>query len=170
MGLPLVLAQQIDSTTWLALGLVLTLVGLVLSAAVWRRSGAGRGLRVAGWSLVPLAAALTGLLRLVWDILVSVLDWALGLVFSPLVWLGLCVAAVALALHVAGTLLARRKRSADDGRPELGAAQTVYGAPPQTPSAGATPAHHRRRRRAGKPEVVEDQDDIEAILRRHGIE
>lgn len=170
MVLPLVLAEEIDSSTWLALGLVLTLVGLVLAAAVWRRSGAGRGLRVAGWSLVPLAAALTGLLRLVWDILVSVLDWALGLVFSPLVWLGLCVAAVALALHVAGTLLVRRRRPADVGRAEVGAAATPTGAPPLTSSAEVAPDSRRRRRRAGKPEVVEDQDDIEAILRRHGIE
>ena len=43
MGTPLVLTQQIDATTWQALGLLLTLAGLLVSVAVWRRAGAGRG-------------------------------------------------------------------------------------------------------------------------------
>jgi hypothetical protein len=168
MGTPLVLSQQIDSTTWQALGLVLTLIGLALSFVVWRRSGPGRGLRAAGWSLVPLAAGLTGLLRLAWELLDSLLRWAVGMVFSPLAWIGLCVAALALALHVAGSLLLRRSApdSARSGQSEVGAGGGPYGAPPLTSSAGAT----GKRRSGRKPEVVEDQDDIEAILRRHGIE
>jgi hypothetical protein len=170
MGTPLVLSQQIDSTTWQALGLVLTLIGLALSVVVWRRSGPGRGLRAAGWSLVPLAAGLTGLLRLAWEVLDSALHWAVGMVFSPLAWIGLGVAAVALALHVAGSLLLRRGApdSAGSGRSAVGAGAGggLSGAPPPTSSAGAT----GRRRSGRKQEVVEDQDDIEAILRRHGIE
>ena len=168
MGTPLVLDQQIDSTTWQALGLVLTLIGLALSVVVWRRSGPGRGLRAAGWSLVPLAAGLTGLLRLAWELLDSLLSWAAGMVFSPLAWLGLGVAAVALALHVAGSLLLRRRDpdSPGSGQPAVGAGERRDGAPPLAPSAGAT----GRRRSGRKQEVVEDQDDIEAILRRHGIE
>ncbi len=166
MGTPLVLSQQIDSTTWQALGLVLTLIGLALSVVVWRRSGPGRGLRAAGWSLVPLAAGLTGLLRLAWELLDSLLRWAVGMVFSPLAWIGLCVAAVALALHVAGSLLLRRRTPdrVGSGQSEVGGGP--HGAPPLTSSAGAT----GKRRTGRKQEVLEDQDDIEAILRRHGIE
>lgn len=147
MWTPLVLTQQIDSTTWQALGLLLTLVGLLVSAAVWRRSGAGPGLRAAGWSLVPLAAGLTGLLRLIWEILDSLLRWAVGLVFSPVVWTGLGVAAVAVVLHVAGSLLVRRQEGGRPGPSEVGGG-----------GGGGGGLH------------VEDQDDIEAILRKHGIE
>ena len=156
MGTPLVLTQQIDSTTWQALGLTLTLIGLLVSAVVWRRSGAGRGLRVAGWSLVPLAAALTGVLQLLWEVVDAVLGWALGLVFSPIVWVGLSVAVVALVLHVAGGVLVRRESHRQSGRSDRGRGQD------RQPQGGAG--------RGPRQEVLEDQDDIEAILRRHGIE
>ena len=157
---PLVLTQQVDSATWQALGLVLTIVGLGLSVLVWRRSGAGHGLRAASWSLLPLAAGLTGLLELVWEMLDAVLSWATRLVFSPVVWLGLVVAGVAVVLHVAGSFLVRRSR------PAVG--------PKQAAPAGELPSGPPATRRSKRPKksadaVVEDQDDIEAILRRHGI-
>jgi hypothetical protein len=156
MGTPQVLTQQVDAVTWQALGLVLTLLGLMVSVVVWRRAGAGRGLRAAAWSLVPLAAGLTGLLRLAWEILDSLLRWGARLVFSPVVWLGLVVAGVALVLHVAGTVLLRRSGTppvrAGDGHRDRAA---VDAAP---------------RRRRGPEPVLEDQDDIEAILRKHGIQ
>lgn len=159
---PLVLTQQVDSSTWQALGLVLTIVGLGLSVVVWRRSGAGHGLRAVSWSLVPLAAALTGVLRLVWEILDSVLSWATRLVFSPVVWLGIAVAGVAVVLHLAGGLLVRRSRKAV-GAPEQASAGELTSAPPATrPTTRTKPAKR-------SDAVVEDQDDIEAILRKHGI-
>ncbi len=153
---PLVLTQQIDSTTWQALGLTLTIAGLLISVVVWRRSGAGAGLRAAGWSLLPLAAGLTGLLGLVWEILDSLLGWATRLVFSPIVWLGLVVAVLAFILHVAGTFLTRRSERKSGERSV------------STETPGALPAKTRSRR-SSTSDVVEDQDDIEAILRKHGI-
>ena len=177
MGTPLVLTQQIDSATWQALGLLLTVAGLMVSVVVWRRAGTGHGLRAVAWSLVPLAAGLTGLLRLTWDILDSVLQWAVRLVFSPVVWLGLVVAAVAVVLHVAGGVLIRRSTRTDgSGEPAAlpgGATTAIPAAPSATPAGkkarsgkGATP------RRTGKQQqdsLIDDQDDIEAILRKHGI-
>lgn len=161
---PLVLTQQVDSSTWQALGLVLTIVGLGLSVLVWRRSGAGHGLRAVGWSLVPLAAALTGLLRVVWEILDALLSWVTGLVFSPVVWLGLVVAGVAVVLILAGSFLVRRSRT----RPAVGSEQASTRG--ELASAPATTRSTKRSKRSkGSDAVVEDQDDIEAILRRHGI-
>ncbi len=167
MGTGYVLDQGIDATTWQALGLVLTLTGLLVSVLVWRRAGPARGLRLVAWSLVPLAAALTGLLRLGWEILDSVLSWAARLVFSPIVWLGLVVAVIALVLYLASGILLRRSaqrpsgssRSAAPG--ELSSSSRPTGDQP----GGRSPGRSRRQ----QGELVEDQDDIEAILRKHGI-
>jgi hypothetical protein len=170
MGIPHVLTQQVDATTWQALGLVLTLVGLAASVLVWRSRGAGHGLRAVAWSLVPLAAGLTGVLRLAWDVLDSVLRWAVGLVFSPVVWLGLAVAVLALVLHVVGKVLLRRSRKAGGTEPAVGA-QTRGAVQGPAASTGATTAvakQSRKQRKQGQP-LVDDQDDIEAILRKHGI-
>ena len=59
---------EYDATVWQALGVTLTAVGLLLSGLVWRRRGAASGLRGVAWSLLPLAAALIGLLRVVWEV------------------------------------------------------------------------------------------------------
>jgi hypothetical protein len=73
---------DIDSSTWQALGLTLTGIGLLLSVLAWRRRGPASGLRGVAWSLLPAAAGLTGTLRLLWDIGDSVASWAARLVFS----------------------------------------------------------------------------------------
>ena len=99
----------IDAVTWQALGLLLTVVGLVLSAVVWSRRGPAAGLRAAAWSLLPLAAGLTGTLRLLAEVAGAVSRWAARLVFSPVVWLGLAVAVLAAVLFVVSGLLRRRE-------------------------------------------------------------
>src|SRR3712207_7438621 len=48
----------------------------------WRRRGPVSGLRGVAWSLLPLAAGLTGVLKLGWEITDSVLSWTARLVFS----------------------------------------------------------------------------------------
>ena len=57
-------AGSLDSTTWAALALTLTVIGAVLSWVAWRRRGPAAGLRGLGWTLLPVAAWLTGTLRL----------------------------------------------------------------------------------------------------------
>ncbi len=54
----------LDDSTWQALGLVLTIAGLAVSAVLWSRRGPASGVRGAAWSLLPLAAGLTGVLKL----------------------------------------------------------------------------------------------------------
>ena len=103
--------MRIDAVTWQALGLVLTVVGLVLSAVVWSRRGPAAGLRGAAWSLLPLAAGLTGTLRLVAEVAGAVARWAARLVFSPVVWLGLVVAVLSALLFVVSGVLRRRDAS-----------------------------------------------------------
>ena len=140
---------EIDNATWQALGLTLTVLGLGISVLLWRRRGLAAGLRAAAWSLLPLAAGLTGTLRLLWDIADSVVAWALGLTFNPVVWLGIVLAGVAATLFVVSGILRRRTPSR----------RAVAGAP-------APPA-------PGKSLAATSGDDdmaeIEALLKKHGI-
>lgn len=147
----------LDYTTWQALGLTLTVLGLVLSALVWRRRGATAGLRGVAWSLLPLAAALTGTLRLLWRIGDAVVDWAVRLVLSPLVWLGIVLAGVSVVLFVVTGFLRNRTSAAGGRTPARGQVAATRSSAPAT-AKGAGPA---------ADEGLED--DIEAILRRHGI-
>ena len=146
----------IDGATWQALGLVLTLVGVGLSVVVWRRKGPAKGLRAVAWSLLPLAAGLTGVLRLGWEISEAVLSWFGRLVLSPVVWLGLLVAACAAVLFVVSGWLLRRTGA----RPPARAQQVATPAPAGLPS---KPTVTRSGTDAG------DMADVEEILRRHGI-
>lgn len=147
----------LDNTTWQALGLTLTLLGLVLSALVWRRRGVTAGLRGVAWSLLPLAAALTGTLRLLWRIGDAAVDWAVRLVFSPVVWLGIVLAGVSVVLFVVTGFLRSRSTRAGGAPPARGQV---------TADRSAAPAG-----RPGAGPAAEEglEDDIEAILRRHGI-
>lgn len=138
---------EIDNATWQALGLTLTVLGLVVSVLLWRRRGAASGLRAAAWSLLPLAAGLTGTLRLLWEVADSVTSWAARLVFSPAVWLGIVLAVVSGVLFVVSGVLRRRTASRR--------------AVPATPDRGK-----------GAPAVGGGDDDmaeIEALLKKHGI-
>lgn len=143
-----------DAALWGALACALTALGLVLSYLAMRRRGILAGLRGLAWSILPIAAWLTGTLRLLAEILGDIGDWAVRLVFSPTVWLGVILAGVALVLFV-GTGLLRRRRPRRERR--------VRG--PKRSKALA----HPRADEGGADEGMEGMDDIEAILRKHGI-
>jgi hypothetical protein len=141
----------IDATTWTALGLTLTLLGLVASAFVWRRRGAASGLRGVAWALLPLAAALTGVLRLLAEIAGDIGAWALRLVFSPVVWAGVCLAGLAVVLYVVSGLLGR-------------------GTAKREPARAVTERRGGPARDDGLDDGLDDDlGDIQAILRKHGI-
>jgi hypothetical protein len=161
-----------DNATWQALGLLLTLLGLVVSALVWARKGPARGLRAAAWSLLPLAAGLTGVLRLGWDVTDLVLQWAARLVFSPMVWLGLAVASISFVLFVVSGFLLRR--GGQQPPPERGKAVSGRRRAVGSGGSGAEQGSQAGREStkagsgAGAGEL-DDLADIEEILRKHGI-
>jgi hypothetical protein len=154
--------NPLDAATWQALGLLLTVLGLLLSIVLWRRRGPAAGIRGAAWSLLPLAAGLTGTLRLLWQIGDSILSWAVRLVFSPVVWLGIATFAVSIMLFAVSAAMRARgvggKRGAVDG----GADRGIRGGKESLPGTAS-------RRRAEPAVQDKDMDDIEAILRKHGI-
>ena len=154
----------IDASTWQALGITLTLLGLVVSFLVWKRRGAAAGLRGVAWSLLPAAAGLTGTLRLLWQIANSVGDWAVRLVFSPVVWLGIVLAGVSVVLF--GVSAALRSRGVGSGPKRARKAEL----PRQRSSSKAEKVRGKPHAdNAGAADDADDMDDIEAILRRHGI-
>ena len=146
-----------DAAAWAALALALSVLGGVLSYAAWRRRGAAAGLRVLAWALVPAALWATGTLKLAGRIVDAVTSWAVHLVFSPLVWLGIVLGGLAVVLFgVSGAMKARG----------LGV-RTRPGRPAGT---GETKQLPRTKARRGTPaDGLEGMDDIEAILRKHGI-
>jgi len=94
---------------WLPLSIGLAVMGGLVAWYAWRRRDAAAGLRALAWALVPLAAYLTGVLRLLWDFAAAAARWAVGFVFSPFVWLGVALAAVSSVLFVVSGLLRRRR-------------------------------------------------------------
>jgi hypothetical protein len=166
------------SIWWLPLCGGLTGLGLVLSYIAMRRRGLGSGLRGAAWSLLPLAAWLTGSIEMFWKIGVAIGDFAKGFVFSPRVWSGIALAGLAVVLFVvSGPLRSRRQVKSDGGGTKAATAASPAGAlSPTTALArtGATapePLPQRSKAAKGGKATAEDGigSDVEDILRRHGI-
>lgn len=150
-----------SEATWLALTVVLTVVGVVWTVAAQRRRGLGSATRAAGFTALVPAAYLTGTLELFGDIAVDVGDWARGLAFSPVVWAGVILAGLGAALIVLSGFVKDR-----DGEKPRRRSREVEAEPrPSLPGQAGT----GRTTQSGKPAIDDDLADIEEILRRRGI-
>lgn len=156
-----------SEATWLALTVVLTLLGATWTIASWRRRGAGSATRAAGFTALVPAAYLTGTLELLGDIAVDVGDWARGLAFSPVVWAGVVLAGLGAVLIVLSGFVkdrggeAPRRRSVEPGSADVAGAPGAA-APQELPG-------QKRTSQQGRPAIDDDLADIEEILRRRGI-
>ncbi len=135
-----------DDVAWGALAVALTVLGGIYTWFAYRRRGLAAGMRGAAFTLLPLAAYLTKTLEMFGEIADAVADWAVDLVFSPRVWLGLVVVGVSGVLFVVSGWLGRRR----DGKPKQ-----VKGEQPRAVG--------------GASGEDDDLADIEAILRSRGI-
>jgi hypothetical protein len=170
-----------DKIAWLPLCGGLTGLGLVLSYLVMRRRGLGSGLRGAAWSLLPLAAYLTGAIQMFWKMGAAIGDFAKGFAFSLEVWSGIAVAGVAFVLFVvSGPLRRRRVKGGGQDRPAVGSASSGAKTTPAggrelatrpVPAGATAPDKVPAKVRKGKGSAGDDDDlgDVEDILRRHGI-
>ncbi|WP_310963325.1 hypothetical protein [Nocardioides terrisoli] len=143
-----------DGAVWGSLACALSALGAVLTYLAWQRRGPRAALRGVAWTLLPVAAWLTGTLRLATEVIGDVGDWAARVVFSPAVWLGICLAGVSAVLFGVSGALRRRA----GGRPARGDRR-------------ATRPGKERRSVARRPEgpADDDMDEISAILKKHGI-
>jgi hypothetical protein len=160
-------------SVWLSIGggicVAASAVGLVLSWMVWRKKGATRGIRAVAWSLLPLAAYLTGAVRLLGTLVSAIVRFSGSFVFSPKSWAGVIVVGVAAVLFLAsGGLPLLNWRKARERR-KLAATAGKRDDPGQ---GGTAPqAITKANRRAPVPGGSDDDDlgDVQEILRRRGI-
>ena len=180
------------SIDWLPLTLGLTIVGVLLSYLTYRRRGLRPAMMVTAWSLLPIAAYLTGATEMLWKIGAAIGQFGTDFVFSPEKWAGIGVTGLAVALFLAAGGRTRRRAArearkaarADAARPR------PRGRPPRPRSAKAGPTPgtqilptERQRvpadrataatsakgsRKAAAPDD-DDMKDIEDILRKRGI-
>lgn len=111
-------------------------------------------LRLAALALVPLGLDLAGFVRLGRKVADAVGHWGVNLVFNPLVWLGIVMLGLAAVLWVA----AGWSSSGEDAGPQpqrltRKQRRAVAGGTPVKPRAAA----------------YDEDPEIEAILRRHGV-
>ena len=181
-----------SSIAWLPLAAGLTVLGLLLSYVIWRRSGVRPALRAVAVSLLPLAAYLTGAIEMFWKIGVAIGQFGTGFAFSTTKWVGIGVTGLAIALFLAAGGRARRKASRQarkvaqgkhgDDAVESGAGRrdaltgartpaTRAMATPQTavPATRKSEAAPTKASRKATPADDDDLKDIEDILRKRGL-
>lgn len=146
-----------DEATWAALAAALTVAGAIWTWIAFQRRGLPNGLRALGFTLLPVAAWLTGTLELVTEVGGSIADWASGLVFNPFTWAGIGMAGLSVVLWVVSGVLRDRQlaRGQDGGSSEV---------------TGAHSAELPKARKAKSGPVVDDEmAEIEALLKKRGI-
>ncbi len=155
----------------LPLCLGLSLLGLIAAILAGRRGRKGRAVQGVALALAPVALYFSGLLRLAWNGVVAVVDWASHVILSPLVWLGLSLLAVCVVLWVVGGVVARRtpkrSRKAETTAPTAGrpgSASVVTTGPTTSTSTSKKAA------RQPAPPVDDDMAEIEALLKSRGIQ
>lgn len=153
-----------EGTTWAALTAALTVAGAIWTWIAFRRRGAANGLRAMGFTLLPAAAWLTGTLEMVVEIAGSVTDWATSLVFDVRTWTGVGLAGLAVVLWVVSGFI--RDRQLARGRAAGKAGRRSDASSPSLPEASST----RSKQAGGSPVVDDEMADIEALLRKRGIE
>jgi len=181
-----------SSIEWLPLAAGLTILGLVLSYLTYRRRGLRPAMLGVAWSLLPIAAYLTGAIEMLWKVGVAIGQFATGFVFSPEKWAGIGVTGLAVALFLAAGGRQRR-RAAREARkaarasrgkaeaegtsapPALAKARTAPGTQvlpaerkPVPAERAPAPTSAKSTRRAA-PADDDDMKDIEEILRKRGI-
>lgn len=155
----------------------LTLLGLIGTWAVAKRRGVRAGVRGVALSLLPVSLYLTGLLELVWDVVEAAVDWVVHLALSPSVWAGLALLGVSVVLFLASGALRGRSKAAKDSELTGSAAGelTATGPKPAAASSGTSDrkADRKADRKSGRKQAARDEagefDEIEEILKRHGI-
>lgn len=148
-----------EGTTWAALTAALTVAGAIWTWIAFRRRGAANGLRAMGFTLLPAAAWLTGTLEMVVEIAGSVTDWASSLVFDVRTWVGVGLAGLAVVLWVVSGFIRDR---------QLGRARSGTGSGTTAPRREQLPPTSART--SGGSPIDDDLADIEALLKRRGIE
>jgi thiol:disulfide interchange protein len=147
----------VDDVSWGALALSLTVLGGIYTWWSLRHRGFTAAVRAAGFTLLPLAAWMTGLLEVFGDVADTFAHWFTRLVFSPMVWLGMIVFVVAVVMIGGANAVSRRI----DPKP---AKSRRRGAEKPASKTKAVQATSRP-----DPLIDDEMAEIQAILKKRGI-
>ena len=174
------------SIPWLGLAAGLSILGFVLTYVIYQRRGLRPALMGAAFSLLPIAAYLTGSIEMFWKIGAAIGKFGSDFVFSPEKWAGIGVTGLAIVLFLAAGGRQRRRaareqrrarRAEEPGQAE-GRATAGIDAPDRTRALATrgtartpVPADHPVGKASRKQAAPADDDmkDIEDILRKRGI-
>ena len=151
-----------DGATWAALTATLTLLGLGWTWVSFRRRGTIAAVRALGFTLLPVAAFLTGTLEMFTEIAGSVTDWATSLVFNPVTWAGIGLGGLGIVLVVLAGVLRDRQLAR--------ATATPPAEPTGAPRRKAVPEASSTRAPRQEPVVDDEMAEIEALLKKRGIQ
>lgn len=154
-----------NSIAWLPLCAGATGVGLVFSFLLLRRRGAVAAMRLAAWSLLPMAAYLTGALSALWTIGSTAVSFVTSLVFNPFTWAGVALAGLSMVLFMVSGVIRARRLSAAAPAPSAASARPAAEQKPATSAPAGKPAIAQPKPRTND----DDFSDIEDILKRRGI-
>jgi hypothetical protein len=155
-------------TVLLPLCVGLTLLGVIATGIAWRRGNKGRVVQGVGLALAPIALYFSGLLRLLWDAIVAIGNWASKIILSPAVWIGLSLLALCLVLWVVGGIVARRSPTAKSKA--VAKADGKQQALPAQSSKAASSKAQSGKTAKNAPPVDDEMAEIEALLKSRGIE
>lgn len=158
-------------TLLLGICIAVCVLGLLGAVLFWIRGRRGRSVRCLALSAAVAGLYLTGLIGLLVNAGRALVGWARGLTMNSTSWIGLGLIALAVLLWlIGGYLISRRafrlgresERPSTTGgtRPAVTQDRTAAGQRPAGRS-GAT---------AGQPEQDAEMDEIEALLKKRGIE
>lgn len=139
----------------------IALLGVILAGLAWRRGSKGRVLQWAAVAIVPFGLYLTGFLSLLWKAAVALVQWAVRLVFSPTLWIGVSIVGFCVLLFVIGGILARLS---GDAKPREKRKKVSGGSDKPQVGRGSGP------KKTGQAESDPELDEIEALLKSRGIE
>ncbi|MBZ4323994.1 hypothetical protein [Streptomyces huiliensis] len=137
-------------------------LGIALLTAYRKRFLAAT--RIAAFALIPIGLVMTG-----------IIDWVTDLVFKPTVWAGFGVLALSALLFMVSRA-AERRRAGGHTLPDGGGAGGPDALAPgaSAPAVGPAAGHSADRPKGrskpkGRKGTGGEFDDIEAILKKHGI-
>ena len=112
----------------------LTLIGVIITAIIWRAAKVRTVVWWLGLSLIPISVYLLGLSQQTVDAYTTLRAWYDGLTLTPMVWTGFAALGLGVLLMLVSRVIPARPRK-------------KRAAAPAVPAAPASP----RRRRAGRP-------------------
>ena len=146
-------------TVLLPLCVGLTLLGVIATGIAWRRGNKGRVVQGVGLALAPIALYFSGLLRLLWDAIVAIGNWASKIILSPPSGSGSPCSASAWCCGWWAAVAPSVRRGEEQGRSAESTAKAL-----------ARQAREPARARQSAPPIDDDMAEIEALLKSRGIE